>query len=74
MIKIGVIGAGKWGLNHLRVFSELGCTLVGLADTNEKVRNIAIKAIRERFINKALTPMKWAIEYESNYYCIININ
>lgn len=44
-----------------------------LADTNEKVRNIAIEAIREIFIDQALAPMKWAIEYESNYYCLVNI-
>jgi len=44
-----------------------------LADTNEKVRNIAIEAIREIFINQALAPMKWAIKYESNYYCLVSI-
>jgi len=44
-----------------------------LADTNERVRNIAIEAIRELFINQALAPMKWAIKYESNYYCLVNI-
>ncbi len=44
-----------------------------LADTNEKVRNIAIEAIRDIFINRAFTPMKWAIEYESDYYCLVNI-
>ena len=44
-----------------------------LADTNEQVRNTAIEAIRERFLYKALAPMKWVIEYESNYYCILNI-
>ena len=44
-----------------------------LADTNEKVRNIAIEAIRDIFINRALIPMKWALEYESNYHCLVSI-
>lgn len=41
MVKIGVIGAGKWGKNHLRIFSELGCELVGVADINPKVKELA---------------------------------
>jgi len=31
-LKIGVIGAGKWGQNHVRIYKELGCELVGIAD------------------------------------------
>lgn len=34
MIKVGIIGIGKWGRNHLRVFSELDCDLVGISDIN----------------------------------------
>lgn len=41
MVKIGVIGAGKWGKNHLRIFSELDCELVGLADINPKMEELA---------------------------------
>ena len=36
MLRIGVIGAGKWGSNHIRVFQELQsegmCELVGFSD------------------------------------------
>ena len=39
MVKIGVIGAGKWGINHIRVFSELNCNLIGLADIDERKKN-----------------------------------
>lgn len=39
-MKIGVIGSGKWGQNHLRVFSELGC-LVALADIDESKKELA---------------------------------
>ncbi len=41
MIKIGVIGAGKWGQNHVRVFSELDCELVGIADTMQETAELA---------------------------------
>ena len=43
MIKVGVIGAGKWGINHIRVFSELDCELVGLADVDKNKKEIADK-------------------------------
>lgn len=40
MIKVGQIGAGRWGKNHLRVLSELHklgfCELVGFVDPEEK--------------------------------------
>ncbi len=36
MLRIGVIGAGKWGANHLRILSEAPCKLVGIADTDEQ--------------------------------------
>ena len=40
-VKVGVIGAGRWGRNHLRVYSQLDCELVGLADVNPEVKDIA---------------------------------
>jgi len=44
-IRTGVIGIGKWGINHARVYSELeGVELVGLAD-----RNPAVSTLAERF-------------------------
>jgi len=43
MVKIGVIGGGKWGQNHLRVFNSLGCELVGLADVNDEKKELADK-------------------------------
>jgi UDP-N-acetylglucosamine 3-dehydrogenase len=42
-LKVGVIGAGKWGINHIRVYSELDCELVGIADINPKAKEIADK-------------------------------
>jgi len=42
MIKIGVIGTGKWGINHLRVYKQIpNCQLIGLADIDEKKKALA---------------------------------
>lgn len=41
MIKIGVIGCGYWGKNHVRVLSGFECKLVGIADKDESKRTIA---------------------------------
>lgn len=40
-VKIGVIGTGKWGKNHIRIFSNINCKLVGLADINPKCEELA---------------------------------
>lgn len=43
MVKVGLIGCGKWGINHARVYSELKCDLVGLSDPNPEVKQVAEK-------------------------------
>jgi len=45
MIRIGVIGGGTWGANHVRCFSELSdiCTLAGVADPDETKKSLAEK-------------------------------
>lgn len=40
-VNVGVIGCGKWGKNHVRIYSEIDCNLVGLADINPKAKNFA---------------------------------
>lgn len=36
-LRIGVIGCGHWGPNHIRVFSQMkDCTVVAIADASEK--------------------------------------
>lgn len=38
-VRFGVIGAGAWGINHVRVIaSESGCALVGVADPDPTTR------------------------------------
>jgi len=41
MVKIGIIGIGKWGKNHLRSLSEIDCELIGISDIDEKKKEIA---------------------------------
>jgi UDP-N-acetylglucosamine 3-dehydrogenase len=41
MLKVGVIGTGNMGKNHLRVFSEIkDVNLVGFSDTNSETRRV----------------------------------
>lgn len=41
-MKIGVIGVGKWGVNHVRSLSEIpSCELVGIADVDPKKKDLA---------------------------------
>ena len=54
-----------------RIFKLLENLMI--SDSNEEVRNASAKEISNKFLNKALDPMKWAIQYESNYDCLITV-
>ena len=42
VVRIGVIGSGKWGENHLKDLSKISsCHLVGLADVDERKKELA---------------------------------
>ncbi|MDH7517801.1 MAG: Gfo/Idh/MocA family oxidoreductase [Candidatus Thermoplasmatota archaeon] len=41
MVKIGVVGVGKWGINHLKSLKDIRCDLVGISDVDPKKRDIA---------------------------------
>jgi UDP-N-acetylglucosamine 3-dehydrogenase len=44
MVKVGVVGLGSMGQNHVRVYSELDCELVGVADVSlDRAKEIAGK-------------------------------
>lgn len=44
MLKVGVVGIGAMGQHHARIYSHLGCELVGVADTNaERAKELAEK-------------------------------
>jgi UDP-N-acetylglucosamine 3-dehydrogenase len=53
MLRVGVIGTGDWGQKHLRIYSELDCELVGLADINP-----ARKALSDKYNIKFFTDYK----------------
>lgn len=44
-----------------------------ISDPNEKIRNKAIKFIERRFLTRAITPLKWAINHENDYKCLITV-
>ncbi|MFC2067627.1 Gfo/Idh/MocA family protein [Chloroflexota bacterium] len=58
MVRIGVIGAGKWGQNHLRVFSEVPCDLIGFADIDA---------------SKVGLTGKYHIEYKQDYHELLSL-
>lgn len=44
MVKVGVVGLGSMGQHHARVYSQLNCNLVGVADINpERAQDIGQK-------------------------------
>jgi len=44
VVRIGVIGSGKWGENHLKDLSKISsCHLIGLADLDESKKELAAK-------------------------------
>lgn len=50
-MRVGVIGVGRMGKHHARVYRELGADLVGIADTNEQMA----MEIAHQFQTKAFT-------------------
>ena len=53
MIRVGVVGVGEMGQNHVRVYNEMeNADLVGIADVNErKVKEIANQHKTKAFTN-----------------------
>jgi len=61
----------KIGSTDDKIFNLLENLLV--SDDNEKIRNLAIKVIKNNFIEKAFKLMKWAYQHESSVFCLISI-
>ncbi len=59
------------GIKNEDIFKVMENLLI--SDSNEKIRNIAALYIKERFLDRAILPMKWAIQHESDYRCIITV-
>ena len=41
MVKIGIIGIGKWGINHLKSLKNIDCEIIGISDVNPEIKKIA---------------------------------
>lgn len=55
MLKIGVIGVGKMGLNHVKIFKSMkNVNLVGVADVNE----VMVKEVAAEYGTQAFTDYK----------------
>ena len=52
--RIGVVGVGFWGRNHLRVLKELGVRVSAICDIN---RDRALRAAREYGVERAYTSL-----------------
>ncbi|MFX1364862.1 MAG: hypothetical protein ACFE9Y_08050 [Promethearchaeota archaeon] len=44
-----------------------------LSDSNEKIRNVVLKIIERRFLYKAIALLKWALNHEKDYECLVII-
>ena len=54
----------KSGLKHEKLLKLLENLIV--SDLNEGIRNAAISAMKNLFINKSLDPMKWTLQHEKS--------
>jgi UDP-N-acetylglucosamine 3-dehydrogenase len=63
MVKIGVIGGGKWGKNHLKDFSRISaCELVGLSDIDPAKKELAEQYNIQHFFDyKEMLPLVEAV-------------
>ncbi len=44
-----------------------------ISDSNGKIRNVALKFLERRFLAESITPLKWVINHEKDYECLITI-
>ena len=79
MVKIGLIGLGKWGKNHLKSLSKLDCNLTGVSDVDTSKKELAEKHNVDFFQDyKKLLPNVDAViittptnlHYETVTYCL----
>ena len=61
----------KIDLHHNKVFKIL--ENIFLSDSNGDLRYAAARVIKNKFLNKALSPFLWALKYESSYNCLVCI-
>lgn len=57
--------------NNAQIFELLENLLI--SDSNERVRNAAAEAIKNKYVDKALEPMKYALQHEESPVCLYTI-
>ncbi len=71
-IRIEALGTlKKIGANSQKVYKY--CENLMVSDLNKDMRFAAFKYLMEFFSKKILTPLKWALSYEKDYICIVEI-
>ncbi|MFX0040734.1 MAG: leucine-rich repeat domain-containing protein [Promethearchaeota archaeon] len=66
-----IMNLEKVGINTHDLFSFLENLLI--SDSNSKIRNAAAKFLKHKFLQKIINPLKWAIQHETDYECLITI-
>ena len=61
----------KIKVSNEKVFSVLEDLLV--SDSNEEIRELAANSLKELFQEKALSPLKWALEHENSLQVLMSI-
>ena len=61
----------KIDIHHNKVFKIL--ENIFLSDSNGDLRYAAARVIKNKFLNKALSPFLWALKFESSYNCLVCI-
>jgi len=66
-----IISLEKIGLINNKVFNFLENLLI--SDSNSLIRSAATKFLKHMFLEKAINPLKWAINHETDYECLVTI-
>jgi len=59
----------KIGIKNDKLFKILEDLLI--SDLNERVRYMAALYIKDFFLERSLSLIKWAVQYESDYFCLL---
>jgi hypothetical protein len=66
-----IVNLEKIGINKHDLFNFLENLFI--SDSNSKIRNAAAKFLKHKFLQKIINPLKWAIQHETDYECLITI-
>ena len=59
------------GIYNTKLFEVLENILI--SDTNEKMRYKALRLLEKRFLVRTIKPLRWAINHEKDYKCLIAV-